>query len=648
MLIFGCFGFRLAPCGIVVSRYRPPAAFLVRSCSMSAASTPATSPEKGSGTSAPAGVDWKTTVTQATRNGQVREVAKVLASLEPGATSASKLMLAMRFEDSIFQQATSLADYQKRIAKRLKKVQKSYKPPAADASSSNAAETAEEEAARREKEIEIERNLRRQYGEDLRFIVKNAPAAVRAMEDKHGKSRSDHLRQHTDNAEQWAVEIGMNDLCPHRKRRSPREAGYLDRLKQHLEQRVDNIRSHVVKLTHPDLFLEETLCKLEDELDEEALDILAAATKAIIEKHRKEGQVVPPPAGPADAAGMRALMEKVTATIPPPRNAAAIRDANLARVEKIRAASHALSAYLCLDAHTKAEVKKCLSTSHKIAADEVATLLTEMAGFGEEDSRKEGEVLLEDAWNRPLEYTAEPTAGEDGDPSSIEGSGDEGPAKKKTRRSISPGDSTSVNVVIRSKVLLTKSRKPPSNLVLALKQKKAEMITPSTSGALCGAGTQLRIQFGTAFEMIVYFVPLLVSIRALPVKSDNSNETKLQQKEGSGGEMSSEFRRTIVDGGLPTWVPSTRGLVGRTLPVSVLGATGPASSLGPIVAQKLDYASACATRALRRCFADVASKAYENPNASDFEVEIVESTALLRFVQLARSTYTPNFHDDEP
>ena len=195
---------------------------------------------------------------------------------------------------------------------------------------------------------------------------------------------------------------------------------------------------------------------------------------------------------------------------------------------------------------------------------------------------------------------------------------------------------------------MTKSRKPPSNLVLALKQKKAEKITPSTSGALCGAGTQLRIQFGTAFEMIVYFVPLLVSIRALPVKSDSSNETKQQPKEGSGGEMSSEFRRTIVDGGLPTWVPPTRGLVGRASPVSVLGATGPASSLGPIVAQKLDYASACATRALRRCFADVAHKAYENPSASDFEVEIVESTALLRFVQLARSTYTPNFHDDEP
>ena len=568
----------------------------------------------------------------------------MLASLEPGATTASKLMLAMRFEDSIFQQGTSLADYQKRITKRLKKVQKSYKPPAAaaDASSSNAAETAEEEAARREKELEVERNLRRQYGEDLRFIVKNAPAAVRAMEDKHGKSRSDHLRQHTDNAEQWAVEIGMNDLCPHRKRRSPREAGYLDRLKQHLEQRVDNIRSHVVKLTHPDLFLEETLLKLEDELDDEALDILAAATKAIIEKHRTEGQVVPPPAGPADAAGMRALMEKVTATIPPPRNAAAIRDANLARVEKIRAASHALSAYLCLDAHTKAEVKKCLSTSHKIAADEVATLLTEMAGFGEEDSRKEGEVLLEDAWNRPLEYTAEPTAGEDGDPSSIEGSGDEGPAKKKARL----GDSPSGNVAIRSKVLLTKSRKPPSNLVLALKQKKAEMITPSTSGALCGAGTQLRIQFGTAFEMIVYFVPLLVSIRALPVKPDGNIETNMQKQ--GGGEISSEFRRTIVDGGLPTWVPSTRGLVGRASPVSVLGATGPASSLGPIVAKKLDYASACATRALRRCFADVARKAYENPNASDFEVEIVESTALLRFVQLARSTYTPKFQDDEP
>jgi len=37
-------------------------------------------------------------------------------------------MLAMRFEDTIFKAATSLSDYRKKLTKRLKKVQKSYKP----------------------------------------------------------------------------------------------------------------------------------------------------------------------------------------------------------------------------------------------------------------------------------------------------------------------------------------------------------------------------------------------------------------------------------------------------------------------------------------------------------------------------------------
>mmetsp|Transcript_20702 Transcript_20702/g.46180 ORF Transcript_20702/g.46180 Transcript_20702/m.46180 type:complete len:575 (+) Transcript_20702:37-1761(+) len=520
----------------------------------------------------------------------------------------------------------------------------------ATSSTGQSGTTTAEEAARREKEADIERELRRQYGDELRFIVANAEAAVREMEQKHGKVRADHLRQHTDNAEQWAVEIGMDDVCPRRKRRTPREVGYLDRLRQYLEQRVDNIRSHVVKLTHPDLFLQETLVKLEDEMDERTLEEIAVATRAVIEKRRKSGLPTPPD-GPTDAADMRALLDRVSAPIPPPRNAAGVRDVNLIRVEKIRAASRAMMAYLGLDVQTKAEVKNCLSRSHKIASEELKTLLTEMAGFADEDSRKEGEVLLEDAWNKPLEYDATPAV-DDAEPPSID-EGEE-PAKKKAKRDASASPTSSgAGIVIRSKVLLTRGRKAPSNLVVALKRKRAEMITPSASGAMCGAGTQLRIEFGSAFEMIINFVPLVVSIRALPVKGGeeqhletaaipSSQSSSLVTAEG----VPSDFRRTVVDGGLPTWVSSSRGLVDRSSPVSVLGVTGPASTLGPIVAKKLEYASACATQALRRCFADNARKAYET-STSDFEVEISEATALLRFVQLARSTYTPDFQEDD-
>ena len=418
---------------------------------------------------------------------------------------------------------------------------------------------------------------------------------------------------------------------------------------------MDNIRSHVVKLTHPDLFLQETLVKLEDEMDEKTLEELAVRRGPLSKSTERWSSH--PTHGPTDGADMRALLDRVSAPIPPPRNAAGVRDVNLTRVEKIRAASHAMMAYLGLNAHTKAEVKDCLSRSHKIASEELKTLLTEMAGFADEDSRKEGEVLLEDAWNKPLEYDATPAVGDAEPPSIDEG---EEPAKKKAKRDASASASASASstssgsgIVIRSKVLLTRGRKAPSNLIVALKRKRAEMITPSASGALCGAGTQLRIEFGSAFEMIVNFVPLVVSIRALPVKGgeeQNLETAAIPSSQSSSlvtaKEVPSDFRRTVVDGGLPTWVSSSRGLVDRSSPVSVLGVTGPASTLGPIVAKKLEYASACATRALRRCFADNARKSYET-STSDFEVEISEATALLRFVQLARSTYTPDFQEDD-
>jgi hypothetical protein len=58
-------------------------------------------------------VDWKSKVQQSYRNAEVRQIAKVLASLEPGASESSKLRLAMQFEDSIFKLGTSLADYHK-------------------------------------------------------------------------------------------------------------------------------------------------------------------------------------------------------------------------------------------------------------------------------------------------------------------------------------------------------------------------------------------------------------------------------------------------------------------------------------------------------------------------------------------------------
>jgi len=62
-------------------------------------------------------VDWRTGVTQAQRNSEVMNVATVLASLDPGASSNSKLGMANRFENTMFQAAKSYEDYKKKIGK---------------------------------------------------------------------------------------------------------------------------------------------------------------------------------------------------------------------------------------------------------------------------------------------------------------------------------------------------------------------------------------------------------------------------------------------------------------------------------------------------------------------------------------------------
>ena len=71
-------------------------------------------------------IDWRKSVLQSYRSSEVREISKVLAALEGSSsvTPASKLMLAMRFEDQIFKSAKDLADYRKKISKRLGKPQK--------------------------------------------------------------------------------------------------------------------------------------------------------------------------------------------------------------------------------------------------------------------------------------------------------------------------------------------------------------------------------------------------------------------------------------------------------------------------------------------------------------------------------------------
>mmetsp|Transcript_10825 Transcript_10825/g.16110 ORF Transcript_10825/g.16110 Transcript_10825/m.16110 type:complete len:708 (-) Transcript_10825:276-2399(-) len=675
--------------------------------------------------------DWRKSVPQSYRSEEVRAVAKVLASLEPNTLSSSKMMLAMRFEDTIFQSASSLNDYRKRLTKRLKKVQKSYKPPAEGNAADEKVNAAE---ANKKKEEEMEQALREQFGSKLLFITQHAADAIYIMKEKHGSQRAEFLKQHTDNAEQWAVEIGLPlpPGTPKRRKRIPRDPGYLDRLKSHLEQRVDNIRSHVVKMTQPDLFIGETLVKLEEDMDGLTAETLAKGTMEALKEAQKDSNTTTNMKD-NDVETTKALLSKALTPITTPpltqtrlrsktyqEHNKSIREAAIAHVSKIKAASNALISYMALDAKGKLEVKSCLKSSHDVAVESLKLLdeiCRKVESQLEEDEaadrdyykssnaegggkKKRKMIKLEDAWNKIMDYKSTQDGGgeeevvdietdtvtstdannstdkkEDDDKANLQPPN----AKRlKTSNGTNPSSSPHLpHIVIRSQVLLTPNRKPPTSLLSALKMKHAELL-PNKN--------MIQMKFGDAFEMMIHFVPLLVTIRASSSSSVAATADDKEKKEGS----SNIFRKTIANGGLHTFTPPRRYLRSyqnrrraaattaqlhtsasrsyskpiptaphQLLPLSVVGISGTSTTIGPMIASKLQYASYQATFVLRRIFASVAGKCYHTTTSSDagegvplkrksdFEIEIAEATALLQFLQLARDTYLPGLEEED-
>eukprot|EP00957_Ditylum_brightwellii_P000288 22655-Ditylum_brightwellii.AAC.1 len=152
------------------------------------------------------------------------------------------------------------------------------------------------------------------------------------------------------------------------------------------------------------------------------------------------------------------------------------------------------------------------------------------------------------------------------------------------------------------------------------------------------------MKFGDAFEMMIHFVPLLVTIRASSSSSVAATADDKEKKEGS----SNIFRKTIANGGLHTFIPPRRYLRSyqnrrraaattaqlhtsasrsyskpiptaphQLLPLSVVGISGTSTTIGPMIASKLQYASYQATFVLRRIFASVAGKCYHTTTSSD-------------------------------
>ena len=283
-------------------------------------------------------------------------------------------------------------------------------------------------------------------------------------------------------------------------------------------------------------------------------------------------------------------------------------------------------------------------------------------------------VLLQDAWNKVMEYDKDMFSSTsnnnnngdeeeeyDDDLIAAPGAHD---SNNKRRLINSPNRSMKKRQktfpqVIRSKVLLTAGRNTPSHLIIALQSKGAILSKPLTTSTT--TASTLKMQFGDAFEMEIYVSPLLVTIRA-----SQKQQQQQTSKATDNRKKNSMFHDAIVNGGLPTWKSPYIGLdhdsgdypnrfsnnsvrqqqssnnnqkTQKALRIS--GRTGTMEKIGPTIVKQLEYASAQATRVLRRCFADICHKAYNSESSSEYEVEVLESSALLKFVTIATNTWTP-------
>lgn len=431
---------------------------------------------------------WRQGVPQSSRNKEVREIAKILASLEPGATSASKITLATRFENGVFSAAGSYDDYKKRLSKRLKKLQKTYTPTSRHATPNNEKATSlEQEQSQLALKLD---DLKTIYGQTLVFICDNAEAAVAEMKAKSGEEKGFYLKQHTDNVKQWASQLGLTGGPAKIK-----DLEAAEKLSVHLEQRVENIRSHVVKLIKPDLFLQETLAKIEAELkDETAQAIINAALQRLDKVHFCNQ-------ASALSVVIQSLEGAQKSIVPPGRSVESQRVAALAHLERLKAASSGILAYLAV-ANRHDAPDNILVKCHSAAITGI-DFLTEMSTTILPEEVVTG-LRLEDAWTKVIEEPA------------VEVTSDNGVSRSR-------------RMAFKSRFLLQSQKRPPSSWLVALKQKGAQLVQQPAGGS------HVVLEFEQAFFFTIYLSPLLVTVRAGPRNGSTTEwsplETNLSTKQ---------------------------------------------------------------------------------------------------------------------
>eukprot|EP00531_Pseudo-nitzschia_arenysensis_P014999 CAMPEP_0116132496 /NCGR_PEP_ID=MMETSP0329-20121206/9580_1 /TAXON_ID=697910 /ORGANISM="Pseudo-nitzschia arenysensis, Strain B593" /LENGTH=671 /DNA_ID=CAMNT_0003627017 /DNA_START=93 /DNA_END=2108 /DNA_ORIENTATION=- len=657
--------------------------------------------------------DWRKSVLQSYRNSEVREISKVLAALEGSAsvTPASKLMLAMRFEDQIFKSAKDLADYRKKISKRLKKLKKNYVAPAAAAPRAGSGAAGVAKGGSREDnteaKAELTAKLKRDYGDQIKYIVKNARAAVEDLKKKLGPEKAKQLQTHTDSTRMWARDLEIlteeeldaigppvgaaqekadetkttadgNSKQDQSKstmsnKAEPMSFAQLKRIEQHLKTRVANIRSYVVKHADPDQFLLETLQSKDVAFSKNTaggnlfrnslkgqIESLKGQIETRKERYANENNKVGDPSSNKPQIDddedpllvLQKALEKSQAGVPQPTRHNNMKlEGSLRHLDKMRAASVAMMSYWMLDGDKRVSTapRDTLKKVHEVVQEGVDFVLDAVKelekqkkirrynGVSGTDSTNASsdaatesttKLSLQDAWTKTIEL---PSAA----PINVE---DEDSSNKRPR-------TNAYRPYYKARMLFQPNRKTPQPLLAAIRRKGAKLKQTD-----CGNtnAVHLVLDFENAFTMTIYMSPLTVTVRAKPEGENNDPPTNRRSTAhwnalshgltpwGSTLD-SSDFLRTKAQQN-----NNNNGNGNPEHELSVWGVTSSYDSIGRVVEERLRDASTHATAILRKCF-----KNHVKDKTIDFEVELLEGSALLEFLQLARSTYMPHWEDED-
>lgn len=639
-------------------------------------------------------VDWRSSVLQSYRNAEVREIAKVLAALEGSAavTPASKLMLAMRFEDQIFKSAGSLADYRKKISKRLKKLQKNYVRPVNKTTSLGGSDASSEQNNHTAKD-ELKTNLRNQYGESLRYIVKNATAAVTDLEKRLGSEKARQLQQHTDSCQIWVRDLEVmtegelkevekrnrdennnktdNSTTKDGKNKNPRpqfsttpvplSLSQLQRIEKHLITRVGNIRSYVLKHADPNQFLLETLHNKDKEFSKnveagnlfaESLTEQVNSQRDKVQKHKNQAQGDPQnqqqqklslakkDEDDETITTLQRALENAQAGVPPPtRNDSKELEASLRYLDKMRAASTAMMTYWQLkgDERLTTAPRDTLIKIHNVVQEGTKFVLSvakeqekqqsqqrtggrngdadQERGIFDKSSKGSAHVSLQDAWSKTIELPSSAT---------VEVDKEDNNSNKRLR-----GNTYKPYYKVRK--LFHPQRKTPPSLLSAIRRKGARLVVPKNTSA---NSVYLILNFEDAFTMTIYLSPLTVTLRATAGDTENTSATATWLPLSCGLAPPSVMIKNND--------ASNDGTIQEQKQLSVWGVTSTYESIGRVVEERLRDSSTHATAKLRKCFQN-----HVKDKTVDFEVELLEGSALLEYLQAVRATYMPYWEESD-